>query len=127
VLTELARHNLAEGAASMRAARQAGVKIALGSDVSLAAGLEIQRMVHHGLTPGQALAAATGTAAEALGLDGHLGTVAAGKLADLIAVDGDPLAEPALLSDPRRIWLVWQQGAPVAGQALENHWTERGR
>jgi imidazolonepropionase-like amidohydrolase len=120
VLTELARHNLAEGAASMRAARQAGVKIALGSDVSLATGLEIQRMVHHGLPPGQALAAATGTAAEALGLAGHLGTVAEGKLADLIVVDGDPLAEPALLSDPGCIWLVLQQGVPAAGQALEN-------
>lgn len=120
VLTELAHHNLAEGAASMRAARQAGVKIALGSDVSLATGLEIQRMVHHGLTPGQALAAATGTAAEALGLAGHVGTVTEGNLADLIVVDGDPLAEPALLSDPGRIWLVFQQGVPVAGQALEN-------
>jgi imidazolonepropionase-like amidohydrolase len=120
VLTELAQHNLAEGAASMRAARQAGVKIALGSDVSLATGLEIQRMVHHGLTPGQALAAATGTAAEALGLAGQVGTVTEGKLADLIVVDGDPLAEPALLSDPGRIWLVFQQGVPAAGQALEN-------
>jgi len=116
VLTELARHNLAEGSASMRAARAAGVKIALGSDVSLATGLEIQRMVHHGLTPAQALAAATGTAAEALGLAEHLGTVTEGKLADLIVVDGDPLAEPALLSDPGRIWLVLQQGVPVAGQ-----------
>jgi imidazolonepropionase-like amidohydrolase len=120
VLNELAHHNLAEGAASMRAARQAGVKIALGSDVSLATGLEIQRMVHHGLTPGQALAAATSIAAEALGLAGHVGTVTEGKLADLIVVDGDPLAEPALLSDPGRIWLVFQQGVPVAGQALEN-------
>ena len=101
VLAELARHNLAEGAASMRAARQAGVKIALGSDMSLATGLEIQRMVQHGLTPGQALAAATGTAAEALGLDEHLGTVTEGKLADLIVVDGDPLAEPAPAVRPR--------------------------
>lgn len=123
VLTELARHNLAEGSASMRAARQAGVKIALGSDVSLATGLEIQRMVHHGLTPAQALAAATGTAAEALGLAGHLGTVTEGKLADLIVVDGDPLADPALLSEPGRIWLVLQQGVPVAGQDFN----ERGR
>ena len=100
----------------MRAARLAGVPIALGSDVRLATGLEIQRMVHHGLAPGQALAAATGTAAEALGLGEHLGTVAEGKLADLIVVDGDPLDEPALLSDPGRIWLVLQQGVPVAGQ-----------
>ena len=118
VLTGLARHNLAEGAASLRAARQAGVPVALGSDVSLATGLEIQRMVHHGLTPAEALVAATSAAAGALGLDEHIGTVREGKLADLIAVDGDPLAEPALLSDPARVWLVLQGGTPVAGQAL---------
>jgi imidazolonepropionase-like amidohydrolase len=118
MLSGLARHNLEQGAASMRAARQAGVPIALGSDVSLATGLEIQRMVHHGLTPGEALVAATGTAAEALGLGEHIGTVTVGKLADLIIVDGDPLTEPQLLSDPGRIWLVLQLGVPVAGQAL---------
>jgi imidazolonepropionase-like amidohydrolase len=118
MLTELARHNLAEGAASMRAARQAGVPIALGSDVSLATGLEIQRMVHHGLTPAEALVAATSAAAGALGLDEHIGTVSEGKLADLIVMDGDPLTEPGLLSDPARVWLVLQRGTPVAGQAL---------
>jgi imidazolonepropionase-like amidohydrolase len=120
MLVELAWHNLNEGAASMRAARSAGVKIALGSDTSLAVGLEIQRMVHHGLPPAEALVAATMTAAEALGLDDHIGTVAAGKFADLIIVDGDPLTEPHLLSDPGRIWLVLQLGAPVAGQLLAN-------
>ncbi len=120
VLVELAGRNLREGAASMRAARQAGVKIALGSDMSLATGLEIQRMVHHGLTPSQALVAATKTAAEALDLDEHVGTVTQGKLADLAIIDGDPLTEPHLLSDPARIWLVLQQGVPVAGQALIN-------
>ena len=120
VLAELAQHNLREGAASMRAAQQAGVRIALGSDMSVATGLEIQRMVQHGLTPAQTLVAATKTAAEALGLDEHIGTVAEGKLADLIIVDGDPLREPQLLSDPARIWLVLQLGVPVAGQALEN-------
>jgi imidazolonepropionase-like amidohydrolase len=77
-------------------------------------------MVHHGLTPGQALVAATKTAAEALDLDDHIGTVTEGKLADLTIVDGDPLQEPHLLSDPGRIWLVLQGGAPVAGQALTN-------
>ena len=120
MLTGLARHNLEQGAASMRAARQAGVPIALGSDVSLATGLEIQRMVHHGLTPAEALVAATRTAAEALGLGEHIGTVTEGKLADLIVVDGDPLTEPQLLSDPGRIWLVLQLGVPVAGQALSS-------
>ena len=62
--------------------------------------------------------AATKTAAEALDLGEHIGTVTEGKLADLIIVDGDPLADPHLLADPGRIWLVLQQGVPVAGQAL---------
>ena len=119
MLIDLAHHNLDEGAASMRAARQAGVKIALGSDMSLATGLEIRRMVHHGLTAAEALTAATGTAAEALGLEQHIGTVETGKLADLVIVDGDPVREPRLLADPGRIWLVLQLGAPAAGQALE--------
>jgi imidazolonepropionase-like amidohydrolase len=119
VLTELAHHNLDQGAASMRAARQAGVPIALGSDTSLATGLEIQRMVHHGLTAAEALTAATGTAAEAVGLGEHVGTVEEGKIADLVIVDGDPVRDPRLLADPARIWLVLQLGAPVAGQALE--------
>src|SRR5215468_503289 len=118
-LTELAEHNLDEGAASMRAARQAGVKIALGSDMSLATGLEIQRMIHHGLSAAEVLTAATGTAAQALGLDEHIGTVETGKLADLVIVDGDPVQEPRLLADPGRIWLVLQLGVPAAGQALE--------
>ena len=120
VLVELAQRNIQEGAASMRAARQAGVKIALGSDTSLAAGLEVQRMIFHGLTPAETLVAATRTAAEALGLDEHIGTVTEGKLADLTVVDGDPLAEPHLLADPGRIWLVLQLGVPVAGRLLDN-------
>jgi len=77
-------------------------------------------MVHHGLTPAQALTAATKTAAQALDLDEHVGTVEPGKLADLLIVDGDPLADPAVLADRNRIWLVLQLGAPVAGQALEH-------
>jgi imidazolonepropionase-like amidohydrolase len=119
MLIDLAHRNLDEGAASMRAARQAGVKIALGSDMSLETGLEIERMVHHGLTAAEALTAATGTAAEALGLDQHIGTVETGKLADLVIVDGDPVREPRLLADPGRIWLVLQLGAPAAGRAPE--------
>jgi imidazolonepropionase-like amidohydrolase len=119
MLVQLAEHNLEQGAASMRAARDAGVKIALGSDVDRGTALEIRRMIHHGLTPAQALVAATKTAAEALDLGGRIGTVAEGKLADLLIVDGDPLAEPELLGEEDRIWLVLQLGVPVAGRALE--------
>ncbi len=119
MLAGLARRNIEEGAATLRAARQAGVKIALGSDVSLGTGAEIQRMIRHGLTPAEALVAATSTAAQALGLAEHIGTVAEGKVADLLIADGDPLEEPRLLTDASRIWLVLQLGVPVAGQALE--------
>ena len=119
-LVDLAHHNIDEGTASMLAASKAGVKIAVGSDESHATGLEIQRMIHHGLTAAETLTAATKTAAQALGLDEHVGTIEEGKLADLLIVDGDPLQEPHLLAEPSRIWLVLQLGVPVAGQALEN-------
>jgi imidazolonepropionase-like amidohydrolase len=120
VLVRLADHNLEQGAASMRAARDAGVKIALGSDVGSGTTLELQRMIRHGLTAAEALVAATRTAAEALDLGDRIGTVQEGKLADLLIVDGDPLSEPELLGDDSRIWLVLQLGVPVAGRALEN-------
>jgi len=119
MLAGLARRNIEEGAATLRAARQAGVKIALGSDVSLGTAAEIQRMIRHGLTPAEALAAATSIAAQALDLAEHIGTVEEGKFADLLIADGDPLEEPQLLTEPSRIWLVLQLGVPVAGQALE--------
>jgi imidazolonepropionase-like amidohydrolase len=61
-----------------------------------------------------ALVAATRSGAEALGLDAYIGTIAPGKLADLVVVDGDPLATPELLLDPERIWLVLQLGAVVS-------------
>jgi imidazolonepropionase-like amidohydrolase len=118
-LVELANINLENGSASMRAARDAGVKIALGSDMELSVGQEIQRMIFHGLTPAETIVAATSTAAYALGLQEYVGTVEEGKLADLLIVDGDPLAAPELLADPARIWLVLQLGTPAAGQALE--------
>lgn len=118
MLVELANYNLEQGTLTMRAAAKAGVKIALGSD-SDTAGLELLRMIHHGLTPNEALLAATAVAADALGLGDHLGTVEVRKLADLVVVDGDVLAAPELLVDSSRIWLVLQLGTPVAGQALE--------
>jgi imidazolonepropionase-like amidohydrolase len=119
MLASLALHNLDQGAATLRAASLAGVAIAAGADIVHGTGLEICRMIHHGLTAAQALVAATGTAARALGLDEQIGRVEPGKLADLLITDGDPLREPELLINPARIWLVVQLGVPVAGQALE--------
>jgi imidazolonepropionase-like amidohydrolase len=121
LLVELARHNLEQAGRTLRAAREAGVPIACGHDWSPLYGgaIEILRMIHHGLSPHEALVAATATAATALGLGEHVGTVEPGKLGDLLVLDGDPLAEPGVIRDRERVWLVLQGGAPVAGSALE--------
>jgi imidazolonepropionase-like amidohydrolase len=122
-IVELAHHNLEQGTLSMRAAREAGVKIALGSDRSGVSGddtaLELVRMIHHGLAGAEALRSATSIAAEAIGLADHIGAIAPGRLADIVVVDGDAVAAPELLLDPRRIWLVLQLGEVVAGAALD--------
>ncbi len=121
LLVDLALHNLEQAGLTLRAARDVGVRIALGHDwhpLSNAA-VELLRMIEHGLSASEALVAATAGAAYALGLDDRIGTVEAGKLADLVVVDGDPLVEPELLRDRSRIWLVLRLGEPVAGAALE--------
>ena len=68
-------------------------------------------MVAWGMTPAQALRAATVTAAEVLGKGGELGKIAPGFRADLIAVRSDPLADPAALRQPA---LVLKDGAIAA-------------
>jgi imidazolonepropionase-like amidohydrolase len=121
LLVELAEYNLEQADATLRAARDAGVPIAMGFDWMPLGGnaIEIVRMVRHGLTAREALIAATATAAAALGLAEHVGMVEPGRLADLVVVDGDPLADVELLLRRERIWLVVQLGEPVAGAALE--------
>jgi imidazolonepropionase-like amidohydrolase len=54
-------------------------------------------MVKFGMTPAQAIRAATVTAAELLGMQDSLGTMEAGKLADIVAVPGDPLADVTVM------------------------------
>jgi imidazolonepropionase-like amidohydrolase len=68
------------------------------------------------LTPLQALRAATGWAAECLGLDGDVGTVEKGKLADLVVVAGNRLDNVAVLQDPAHIALVLKGGEIVANR-----------
>ena len=121
LLVDLALHNLEQADLTLRAANTAGVRIATGHDWAPISdlGIEIVRMVHHGLSAREALVASTRTAAEALGLGDHVGTITPGRLADLLVVDGDPLERPGVLRDRDRIWLVVQLGEPVAGAALE--------
>ena len=63
----------------------------------------------------QALVAATSTSAACIGL-GPVGTLAAGYDADLIVVDGDPLADIRILQDPAKIKMVMKAGAPIRNQ-----------
>jgi imidazolonepropionase-like amidohydrolase len=118
-LVELAKRQREEAYLTLAAAATAGVTLAMGFD-SYPHGrdaLELVRMVEGGLTGMQGLVAATSGAAEACGLTGEVGVVAAGAVADLLVVDGDPVAEPRLLLDPERIRLVLQGGVRVAGAA----------
>ena len=105
---------------SLRRAFAAGVKIAAGTDAGghghPSNAMEIACLFKAGLTPLQALRAATGWAAECLGLECDLGTVEKGKLADLIVVAGDPLGDVSVLQNPERIALVLKGGEIAANR-----------
>lgn len=79
----------------------AGVNIAFGTDAGVSKhgrnADEFELMVQHGMTPASAIAAATVGAAKLLGLEGQIGALRPGMAADIIAVDGDPLADVAVL------------------------------
>jgi imidazolonepropionase-like amidohydrolase len=85
-------------------ALKSGVTIANGSDVGVFAhgrnARELELMVAYGMSPAQALRAATATAAAVLRKDKELGRIAPGYLADLVAVQGDPLADISVIERP---------------------------
>ena len=96
------RKRVAVHAVSFAKALKAGVKIAFGTDVggfpwNEPIAQEFQRLVELGMTPMQAIQAATVKGAELLGLAGQIGVIAPGASADLMAVNGDPLSNVAAL------------------------------
>ena len=93
---------------TFRAAHRAGVKMVFGTDNGgvFPAGqnaLQFAKMVEWGMTPIEAIRAATLNAAEALGRSGDVGQVAPGRYGDLVAVAGDPLADVRLLERPSAV------------------------
>ena len=98
---------------SFAAAVSSGMRVAAGTDAGTPfnghgdLALELALMVEHGLSPMQALVAATRSAAENLGMDHEIGTLEVGKLADLVLVDGDPVAD---ISATGRVALVVKDG-----------------
>jgi imidazolonepropionase-like amidohydrolase len=105
---------------SIKRALSIGVKVVAGTDAGghghPANAGELVCLVDAGMTPMQALQAATGWAAECIGQEDELGTVAPGKLADIVVVDGDPLADIRVLTDLNRIALVIKDGVIAANR-----------
>jgi imidazolonepropionase-like amidohydrolase len=111
---ERARELQVHHVASLQQALAAGVKIVAGTDAGghmhCINARELGALVDAGMSPMQALQAATGWAAACLGWEKQLGTLQPGKLADLIAVEGNPLDDVRMLEDPQRIKLVLKDG-----------------
>jgi imidazolonepropionase-like amidohydrolase len=115
-LVEQAKRQLEEAYATVRAARSAGVTLAMGYDSGPpgASARELVRLTEAGLSAGEAIVAATAGSAAALGSPDR-GTVAPGAVADLLVVDGDPIADPTCLTSADRIVMVLQAGRVVGG------------
>ena len=105
--------------ASMTKAFKAGVRIGLGTDAGTpfnrhGANLkELVLMTENGMSPTEALTAATKTAADLIGLGDQLGLLAPGRLADLVACVGNPVDRIELLTDPDNISLIYQNGKRI--------------
>jgi imidazolonepropionase-like amidohydrolase len=96
---------------SLRFAHSRGIKIAFGTDAGVSKhgrnADEFELMVEHGMSPAEAIVAATVNAADLLGLSDDIGTLEPGKTADVIAVDGDPLQDVRVL---KRVAFVMRAG-----------------
>ena len=107
------------GSLSLEIAKSVGLKIGSGSDVfgpyveGRALSLELQAEV---LGAMESLICATRNNAELMGIADEVGTLEAGKLADVIVVDGDPLQDISILQDQQNVKVVLQSGRVVKGE-----------
>jgi CubicO group peptidase (beta-lactamase class C family)/imidazolonepropionase-like amidohydrolase len=101
---------VANGPALLQSMHAAGIRLVAGTDAQMG-GFELQRelelYVEAGVPAPDVLAIATLGAARVMGMDHDLGSIEPGKLADLILIDGDPVAN---ISDVRRVVLVVRDG-----------------
>ena len=111
-----AREVMADHQASFRLAVERGVRVAMGTDTGVGPhgtnAEELERMVEGGMTPMQAIVATTKTAAECMRIAHLTGTLEVGKRADVLGVDGDPLADISILQDRSKLALIVRDGTP---------------
>jgi imidazolonepropionase-like amidohydrolase len=116
-IAEKARAASAQIQSMFQRAVRIGVKVGFGTDSAVEPhGLDAQEfalMVKNGMTPSQALLAATAADADLLGLADKIGTIETNKLADLVAVPGDPLKD---IRQTEKVFFVMQGGRVVKGQ-----------
>ncbi|HEX2055905.1 MAG TPA: amidohydrolase family protein [Nitrospiraceae bacterium] len=118
---EKARHLVKRHERSFTLAHQHGLSIALGTDAGTPFNFhgdnaqELERMTGLGMTPMEAIIAATSAAARLLGLERELGSIEPGKTADLLFVEGDPLRRISLLTKKERLVGVMRGGRFIAG------------
>jgi imidazolonepropionase-like amidohydrolase len=102
---------------NFRKAHNAGVKMVFGSDAGVmphgTAGGQFKYMVQYGMTPLQAIQAATINGAKALGREKDVGAIAIGHFADMVAVDGNPLTNIRVLE---KVAFVIKSGVVVKGE-----------
>jgi imidazolonepropionase-like amidohydrolase len=117
------KETLEGGAASARRILKAGGRLGMGGDYGFAwtphgdYAKELSFFVKEvGFSAAETLRCATRTGAEILGRDKELGTLEAGKLADVLVVDGDPIKDISILENRRRFIAVLQGGIVKAGQ-----------
>lgn len=125
-IVEKLRPLQAETALSLRRAYAAGVPLAMGSDAGTPLNrhgentLEVYLMQQAGLSPEEALLAATRNAARCLGWDSKVGTLEAGKLADLVVLNSNPLEDLRRLDDKAQLHFVMKEGWVAACHAPED-------
>lgn len=111
------RDNIGHASRSVKGLFDAGVPIAIGTDRAMGPLTirELELVVAAGVPPAQAIKAATLNAARYLARDNDLGTIAPGKLADLVLLDADPLAD---IANVNRIARVFKGGVEIDRRAL---------
>ena len=105
---------------TLHQALAAGIRVVAGTDaggyVHGDNAYELELLVDRGMSPMQAIQAATGWAADCVGLEKDIGTIEKGKFADLIVIDGDPLADISVLRDLQKLMLVMKGGEAYVDQ-----------